>query len=158
MAHLRRRLQNSGEAPYGAGSAASRDAWHTLAVPASIDHRHLARLLAIGRIAIGVGLLVAPTRIGRGWVGEPATSGGGKVALRALGARDLALGYGTIRALDSGDPTLRSWVTAGGLCDLSDTAATLVAFRSLPKRGRVLALVLAGGAATAALVGRDQLD
>jgi hypothetical protein len=158
VAHLRRRLQNSWITSTATGSAETPQSWHTLAVPASIDHRHLARLLAIGRIAIGVGLLVAPSRIGRGWVGEAAASGGGKVALRALGARDVALGYGTIRALDTGDPTLRGWVTACGLCDLSDSAATLVAFRYLPKRGRVLSLALAGGAAIGALAGRDRLD
>jgi hypothetical protein len=127
-------------------------------VPSQIDHRYVVRLLAIGRVAIGVMLLVLPRRIGRGWIGESASAGGGKIALRAVGARDIAIGYGTIRAFDEGDPSLRQWVTIAGSCDLADTVATVLAFRKLPKRGRMLSLAIAAGAATAAFAARNHLD
>ena len=103
-------------------------------------------------------MLLAPGRAGSGWIGEPARTPGGKVALRALGARDLVVGYGVVHALDTGDESLREWVTLAGICDLTDAAATAVAFRRLPKKGRWLAVVLAGGAAAAAFVARDRLD
>ena len=112
----------------------------------------------MGRIAIGAALLLAPGRAGQGWIGATAHSGGGKVALRALGARDVAIGYGIVRALDHGDPQARQWVTFAGLCDLADSTATILAFRSLPTRGRVVSLAVAAGAAAASLVARDRLD
>lgn len=112
----------------------------------------------MGRVGLGAAFLVAPGRSGRGWLGARATADAGKVAARALGARDVAIGYGTLRALDTGDPTLGRWVTISGLCDLVDATATAMAFRSLPWRGRILGIVVAGAAATASLVARDRLE
>ncbi|MDZ7677897.1 MAG: hypothetical protein U5K29_05055 [Acidimicrobiales bacterium] len=125
---------------------------------AHIDHRHLSRILGVSRAALGVALLVAPRLTARGWVGDQATSGSGKVALRALGIRDVAIGYGTVHAIDSGDPNLRQWVTLAGLCDLTDATATVLAFHRLPKRGRFLALTMAAAAAAVAFVARDRLE
>ena len=124
---------------------------------APIDHHFIARLLGMGRIAIGVALVLAPRRFGRSWVGAAAESGGGRLALRATGARDIAIGYGVVRALDSGDPSTRLWVTLAGGCDLADAAATLAAYRSLPKRKRALSLVVSAGAAASAFVARDRI-
>lgn len=125
---------------------------------AHIDHRHLSRILGVSRAALGAALLVAPSLTARGWVGEQASSGSGKVALRALGIRDVAIGYGTVHAIDSGDPNLRQWVTLAGLCDLADATATVLAFRRLPRRGRFLALAMAAAATSAAFVARDRLE
>lgn len=112
----------------------------------------------MSRAALGAALLVAPSLTARGWVGEQASSGSGKVALRALGIRDVAIGYGTVHAIDSGDPNLRQWVTLAGLCDLADATATVLAFRRLPRRGRFLALAMAAAATSAAFVARDRLE
>ena len=49
---------------------------------------------AIGRIAIGAGLLALPRATGGAWLGEPAEEPGGQLAVASLGARDLALGAG----------------------------------------------------------------
>lgn len=125
---------------------------------AHIDHRHLSRILGVSRAAIGLALLVAPRRTARGWVGDRAASGSGTVALRALGVRDLAIGYGTVHAIDSGDPNLRQWVTLAGLCDLTDAAATVLAFHRLPRRGRFMALAIAAAAGATAFVARDRLE
>lgn len=123
-----------------------------------IDHHFVARILAMGRVGIGLAMVVAPRRFGRTWIGIPATTGGGKVALRATGARDIVIGIGTVRALDAGDPDVRQWVTAAGVCDLADSAATLLSFGSLPRRTRVVSLIVAAGSAAAAFAARDHLD
>ncbi len=76
---------------------------------------------------------------------------------RLTGARDIALGYGVIKALDAGDPSARDWITVAGACDVVDTVATLAAFPSLPKRGRLVSLLAASGAATAAFITREHI-
>lgn len=127
-------------------------------MPASIDHRYLARLVGMARIVIGVAFILSPARAARGWIGAPATEQGGKVAVRALGIRDLVIGVGTVQAASSGDPALRRWVVSGGLCDMTDAAATVMAYRSLPKRSRALSLVVAAAGAALAFAARDHLD
>jgi hypothetical protein len=111
-----------------------------------MDERRAARSLALGRIALGVGLLGAPTLVGSGWVGRDAASDpGARVLLRALAARDVALGFGLKASLDRDAPT-RGWLEAGLVADGTDLAATLSAGRALPLAGRVLVGSLAGGA------------
>jgi hypothetical protein len=122
-----------------------------------IDHRHVVRMLAIGRIALGTAMVLTPRRATSAWLGNASAQPPTKVAVRALGARDLALGLGTLRSLDAGDDALRGWVTASGACDVADAVATVAAFRSLPRRGRVLSLSIAAGAAAAAFIARDRL-
>lgn len=88
--------------------------------------------------------LTFPELPARPWVGRPvADTPGGQVLARALGARDLALGIG---ALASGS---RGWAAAGAAADALDAAVTLGSFSALPKRGRLLVLGSAGGAAIA---------
>lgn len=123
-----------------------------------IDHHFVARILGMGRVGIGLALVLAPGRFGRTWIGAPASTDGGKMALRAAGARDIAIGIGTVRALDAGDPSARQWVTIAGACDLADSAATLLSYRSLPTRKRAISLIVAAGSAAAAFAARDQLD
>jgi hypothetical protein len=131
--------------------------WHTRGVGRQIDHRHVIRLLAMGRIGLGTAMLLVPGRASRAWLGEVSGRRPAQVAVRALGARDLAVGVGMLRALDSGDNSLRDWVTVSGACDLSDAVATLLAYPSLPTRGRAVALLVAAGAAAATFVARDRL-
>ena len=54
-----------------------------------MDQRAVARLLAAGRIAVGVGLLAAPATVARSWGGPVASDPGAKLFLRALGGRFL---------------------------------------------------------------------
>ena len=74
-----------------------------------------------------------------------------------LGARDLALGIGVILALRH-DAPVRGWVEGSGLADAGDTLATLLAFGKLPKGGRWLVLLSAGGAAAAARLAAPSVD
>ena len=54
--------------------------------------RDAARVYGAGRVAIGAALVVAPRLLGRIWLGAPAATPAGAVALRALGVRDVVLG------------------------------------------------------------------
>jgi hypothetical protein len=103
-----------------------------------------ARALAAGRAIVGVSLCVAPD-LAAPWAGDDARAPGARVIIRALGARDAALGLGTLGSVR--DPTeLRRWLIASSACDLADFAATLAGPRS-PARSLVLAMAAAATAA-----------
>ncbi|HUR49526.1 MAG TPA: hypothetical protein VMY88_08395 [Acidimicrobiales bacterium] len=109
-----------------------------------MDARQLIRFIGAGRTALGLIALTRPEVPARPWVGRAvASTPGGRVLARALGARDLVLGLG---ALISGS---RGWAAAGAGADALDAAVTLGSFSDLPRRGRLLVLGSAGGAAIA---------
>ncbi len=107
--------------------------------------RPLARLVASGRVGIGVSAIAAPTLMARPWIGGDAHSTGSRLLARAMGGRDVALGIGALRALGVSDQEARPWVALGGMADAVDALATVVAFRSLPRRSRwgILAVTVA---------------
>jgi hypothetical protein len=115
-----------------------------------MDARTLARTLAYGRMALGASLVVAPARAARGWVGEDGTRPGARVIAVALGARDVALGAGTMRAVDRGSGE-HEWLVASVLCDTADLLATFSRRDALPKAGALGVSALAGSAALAGL-------
>ena len=88
---------------------------------------------ALGRIAFGAALIAAPKRVAAGWLPGDAARPGTQVAVRGLGARDVALAAGVVAAKHK-----RPWLIACLACDLADIAATLAA-------GEVLPAVHAGG-------------
>jgi hypothetical protein len=111
--------------------------------------RRSALLLAVGRAALGVAVLVAPEQITARWLGDsnaklPVV---GDLA-RSLGARDLALGLATLATLD--DPVSGSRLQLlCALVDAADALATIAARSALPRKG-VLGTVLIAGAAAGA--------
>lgn len=108
-----------------------------------MDDRALARQLAVGRIAAGVGLLAVPGLVGGVWLGRATASRPGvRVILRALGVRDVVIGLGLKTALDRDAPT-RGWLEGGLAADGVDAAATLLAGDDLPASGRLLVGALA---------------
>ena len=111
-----------------------------------MDERQLARLLNGGRIVIGAASIVAPGFVGGRWYTNPGDSKGVNVATRAFGVRDLALGLGTVQALDAGEPAAR-WMNMGILCDVVDAGATLLAGRHVGWKRAVPTLMVAAGAA-----------
>ena len=117
----------------------------------------MARALAAARIGVGIALLVAPGPAARTWIGDASTLAPVKALTRGFGARDLALGVGVLRALEAGDP-VRPWLRASAASDAADAVANIVAFRQLPKLGRVLAVAVATGAAVAGFRLADALD
>lgn len=88
-----------------------------------MDARLLAKLYGGARVAVGAALLLAPTLAGRPWIGADAGRGGTRVALRALGVRDLALGAGLVDAVSNGRP-VGPWLDAGTGSDLVDALAS----------------------------------
>jgi hypothetical protein len=111
-----------------------------------MDASLVARSLALGRIALGGGLTVAPALATRAWLGGDASSTGVKVVGAGLGARDLAIGAGLWHALERG-ADVRPWLLAGVAGDLADGLGTIAARRSLPLLGRVGVAALATSAA-----------
>lgn len=120
--------------------------------------RQAAIAFAAARGGFGAGLIAAPERFAGGWIGNDARRRPTKVAVRGLGARDLAIAGATAAAALSGQP-LRPLLAAAAACDLSDIAVTFVAGDSLPGRARIGTVALAGisalaGAALTAAVDR----
>lgn len=109
-----------------------------------MDAQRVIRLIGLGRTVLGLVALTLPEIPARPWVGQSvAGTTGGRVLARALGARDLVLGLGAVQTASPG------WAAAGAGADALDALVTLGSFPELPRRGRFLVLLSAGGAAIA---------
>ena len=98
--------------------------------------------IACLRVAVGVGLAVAPRRVlTKQLTQEP--SGPIVLMTRTVGIRDLVLGVGAASAARSNDvPDLKRWIVVGLLSDLFDVALGACSTRSIGKqRAMVTALV-----------------
>lgn len=113
----------------------------------SLSAKTMARGIAAGRLAIGVGLMAAPKPFSSGWLGEVSGTPGGDVAMRALGVRDAILGGITLHTLNHPEVGPR-WVAMCGVADAVDFAATVAARKGLPRQA-VGVIALAGGSAVA---------
>src|SRR5262245_28038505 len=127
--------------------------------------RQTAMALAVGRTAMGVTALAAPSLIWRPWVGDT-RSVPARVLGRALGGRNLALGLGTLAALHAVPPASAAagtsvgtaakaagdWVGFAAVADSLDLVTTAAAWDELPAVGRWLIAMTAGGAAVAGAV------
>jgi hypothetical protein len=114
-----------------------------------VEARLIARAVAVGRIGLGAGLVIAPQRFTNLWLGHDSGRAGTQVVSRGLGARDIALGVGALTADES---QLGAWAAGAVMADAADLVATIAAGRSLPVAGRALVGALAlGGAALGAV-------
>lgn len=114
----------------------------------------LLKALNAGRVLVGLGLTIAPEKVGGQWFGPDAGRPATKVAIRALGIRDLAVGAATLGALQStGIEGTGTKILAGlgVLCDAVDAAASAAAGDSLPKRGRPTVAIATAAAAMGAI-------
>lgn len=118
-----------------------------------MEPRTVARILTLGRIAIGAALVVAPARASSGWIGADAERPATQVPLASLGARDVVLGIGGAWAEDK-----RPWLLAAAASDLTDLAVTLRHRDALPLLGVIGVGALAGGAAAAGVWAASELD
>ncbi len=91
-----------------------------------MEDTSLAMSLARGRIALGVAAVVAPGLVTRVMAGRRPSEGIAPAFARMLGGRDVALGLGTVIALDRGKP-VRGWLEGSALSDTVDCVACLVA-------------------------------
>lgn len=109
--------------------------------------RTVAAALALGRVALGAALIVAPERIARSWIGPAGTERSVEVMARAVGIRDVAIGVGGAAALLSKSGSARDWMLAAAAADTGDLVATLLARDVVPANGVAAVGVLAGGSA-----------
>jgi hypothetical protein len=98
------------------------------------------------RIAYGVALVAAPTRLARRWLGPAAETAPTQVPLRGLGAREALIHGGALAAALTGAP-LRPWLAASIAGDLTDIAATAAGRDRLPDGSARATLVVAGTSA-----------
>jgi hypothetical protein len=98
------------------------------------------------RIAYGLGLLAAPARVTKNWLGRDRSRPATTVALRALGAREVVLHAGALAAALGGGAT-RPWLVASIGGDCSDVLATFAARDGLPDGAAPKTLAVAGGSA-----------
>lgn len=115
--------------------------------------RSITALLAFGRTAIGAALFAAPEQAARGWLGDVVDDERAQAAIRGLGARDVAIGLGTLAALSRGRSANR-WLEAGIIADGADATAALLAKDKLASTSVMTTLAIAGGAALAGLYAR----
>lgn len=114
--------------------------------------RCVTALWGLLRIGLGVTALLAPRAASAVWVGPALPEPARAVLARALGGRDIALGAGTVAGAMSGRPMI-AWIAAAGGADAVDAAATLAAWRQLPRWRRELVIMAsAGSTVTAALL------
>jgi hypothetical protein len=118
--------------------------------------RYSANAAAVARVAVGVAALTWPSVPARPWVGTSADELTAEVLGRALGARDVALGLGTLVAIRNAPPgpwPAGALYAAGALSDALDAAITVAAWRRLPKTTRWLVAASSAGAAIAGAAG-----
>jgi hypothetical protein len=122
-----------------------------------LDAGKAARAIAASRVVIGAVFVVAPKWATRKWIGESSDTVAGHMGARGLGGRDLAIGFGTLWALQKGEPA-RPWLQAGAIADATDAIAVIGAFGRLPKLRRLLYLGSAVGAAALGIYLTGELD
>ena len=104
--------------------------------------RDVVRAINAGRVALGVGLLVAPRRSARVWIGDDARLPGVGVVARAHGSREVLLGGLALHTV--GDARFAARMQhALAAVDAVDLVATVAARRSLPRTGIAVGLVAA---------------
>lgn len=108
--------------------------------------RAAAALLAF-RVAYGAALLIAPGKVaGNRWLGPGARQPAATVALRGLGAREVALHGVALAELARGGP-VRPYLAASFIGDLADIAATFSSREGLPDGSAPATAAVAGGSA-----------
>jgi hypothetical protein len=113
--------------------------------------------IAVGRLLIGLAMLVLPVEVARRWLGRGAGTPESGAFVRAVGGRDVAYALGSLQGARSGDP--RPWLAAGLLVDGVDSWATL-ATGTVPLRRRIAggwAAFAAVGMAAAGLIANDDV-
>jgi hypothetical protein len=117
----------------------------------------LAISMARCRIAVGIAAIAVPGTLIDTIVPDRAADGIAPALLRMLGGRDIALGLGTVVALDHGAP-VRGWLEGGALSDAMDGVASLLARRRLKPAAWVAMAGISGASALLGLVLARGLD
>jgi hypothetical protein len=110
--------------------------------------RRLTLLYCAARAAFGLALLGPPSWAAARWLGPDAGRPAVTVAVRGLGARDVALALGAIDAIRRGR-TVAPWLVAAAAGDVADIAISLGAGDAIPAKARWGTPALAGASAGA---------
>jgi len=114
-----------------------------------IDARATAKAIAVGRITLGTTYSLAPGLALRLWPGRGSDGdAAARFLARSTGIRDLAIGMGTLFALQK-DAPVRGWLEAAMLADAGDAVAVVLGVRSLPRWRAALAFTAATGTVVA---------
>jgi hypothetical protein len=109
-----------------------------------------ARVLAVGRVALGAALLLAPRHAATRWVGEHIEHPAVRALVRSIGVRDVVLGMIALHTVEHPEVGPR-WQATCATVDGVDLLATGAARGDLPAAGVAGTAALAGGAAVAGL-------
>jgi hypothetical protein len=124
-----------------------------------MSDRNRTAVLAVlgGHIAFGVGVILAPRRLGSRWLGPAAATAPSQVPLRALGAREIILHTAAIIAVLNGQPA-RPWLAGSAGGDVADIAATFAGRRQLPDGSLAFTAVVGGASALASAAVAAAID
>ncbi len=112
--------------------------------------------IAVTRLGLGLWMLARPGDLSRLLRPQGSSEGSGGWLGRMLGAREVALAFGTLAAVWQADETPgahRSWALAGIIADAGDVAALSVAARSGEVRPGLAALGAGAAVVSVALAG-----
>ena len=122
-----------------------------------MEDTSVAMMQARGRIAIGVAAVAAPGLATRVMGSRRRSQGLAPLFARMLGGRDIALGLGTVIALDRGKP-VRGWLEGAALADAVDLVACVLARESMSLRAFAASAGLGGASALLGVVLSRRLD
>ncbi|MDV8056020.1 hypothetical protein [Rhodococcus sp. IEGM 1343] len=118
--------------------------------------RRLPEIVGLGRAAIGIAHMIAPTRANELLAGPDAAVATTRAAARTFGIREIYIGGGLFAATINAPKLVRPLLRAGVAVDVWDAGAfALTAY--LPQRTRVAGCAIAGGFAIAGVLADTQL-
>ncbi|MEW1931948.1 hypothetical protein AB0362_07165 [Rhodococcus sp. NPDC079359] len=118
--------------------------------------RRLPEIVGLGRAAIGIAHMIAPTRANELLAGPDAAVATTRAAARTFGIREIYIGGGLFAATMYAPKLVRPLLRAGVAVDVWDAGAfALTAY--LPQRTRVAGCAIAGGFAIAGVLADTQL-
>jgi hypothetical protein len=107
----------------------------------------IAALVVLGlRVLYGAALLLVPARVTRRWLGPAGAEPPASVAVRGVGAREIAVHGAAMVAAVRGEP-LRPWLAISIAGDLADIGATAAGRDGVPDGAPLATLAVAGGSA-----------
>lgn len=110
------------------------------------------------RVVYGVALVVAPGKVaGNRWLGPGARTPAATVALRGLGAREVAV-HGIALALLARGGAVRPWLAASVAGDVADVLSAFASRDGLPDGSATATAAVAGGSAVLTAVVAASLD
>lgn len=118
--------------------------------------RTLTTAMQAGRIGIGLAAVVAPSFVGRQWIGRVGTQPDTQVMTRAFGIRDVALGaatLGAMRAAGTAGVGFRVLMGLGVLVDAVDAASAAAAKEHIPGAAQTMAIAGSAALTGAAVLG-----